>query len=296
MTNITILLLQGFLYEELRIVVVGKNCYIKRGTLDALLGSDKLKFGTYASKDRFVSRSHATPGISQLQRDRYVDKTFERVFIVTTTPDITDCPIIPMRDDIVKFLTMTSPGPHMIILAVETGFEAELENYDEMLKPFIEVFGENVKRHFVLSLDRKPDGSVTSIFDNSPICKRLVQKHRLVYLEQQKRYRFVSDILRIVRQIRRDTMVPYFSNHIYETTEKFLKLESLEQYDSQLEKVRDREVEIASLSGKLSLLKRQQNSIKDLNTRELAIKHFDTGLLKQSFQQEIEKSSRCDIL
>lgn len=283
------------MYEELRVVVVGKNSFIKRCMVDALLGKDHFTLGTYASKRLFLSQTDTKPGTSQLQRDRYVDNAFERVFIVTTTPDITGCPIIAMRDDILTFITMTSPGPHMIILAVEASVEAESDNYDEMLKPFIKVFGENVQRHFALALDKKPDGSVANIFKNSPICESLVQKYRVLYLEQQ-RDRFIPDIIRIVKQIRKNTMVPYFSDHIYERTETLLKLKSLEQYDYQLEEVRHKEVEIASLSGKLSLLKRQQNSIKDLNTRELAIKHFDTSLLKQTFQQEFEQSSRCDIL
>ncbi|XP_063431717.1 GTPase IMAP family member 4-like [Mytilus trossulus] len=202
-----------------------------------------------------------------------------------------------MRDDILKFLTMTSPGPHIIILALETSFATELESYDAMLEPFIEVFGKNIVHYVALVLDKKQKSSIPDMFDSSPICGNLVKKDRLIYFEQQKRNQLVFDILQIVRQIRTETMEPYFSNDFYAKTEYVLKQKCLEQLDSQLEEVRRQEPEIASLKEKLSILEERQNIITDLNTRESAIKHFDISLLKQIFNREIDKeTSTCEIL
>ncbi|CAC5376543.1 unnamed protein product [Mytilus coruscus] len=289
--------ISGLTDEEIRIVVAGKSCSIKRKILDAILGKDTLNhLGTYRYRP-LLSQIDAVPVITQLQRDRYEDTSFGKAFIVTTTPDTTGLPIKALRDDILKFLTMTSPGPHIIILALDTSFATEIENYDEMLEPFIEVFGKNIVHHVALVLDKKQDVSIPDIFDNSPICGKLVKKDRLIYCEQQKRHQFVIDILQIVRQIRTETMKPYFSNDLYAKTEDILKQKCLEQYDSQLEEVRRQEVEIASLKEKLSLLEKRQNIITDLNTRESAIKHFDISLLKQIFNRETDKeTSTCEIL
>lgn len=277
-----VLIFSGVLDEEIRIVIVGKGCSVKREISDAILGKNVFETDSLRRR-RFLSQTDAAPVISQLQRDRYVDSMFGKVFIVTTTPDFTGSPINAMPDYTPKFLAMTSPGPHIIILAVETSSSAESVNYDEMVEPFTHVFGKSIHQYFAVILDKRKDGLFQNIFDNSPICQKLVRQGRLLYFEKQKRNRLVVDILQIVQQIRKETTEPYFSNNLFLKTEEILKQKSLEQYDNQLDKVRQHEVEIASLKAKLSFLEREQDIIKDLNTRESAIQHFDINEFKHIF-------------
>ncbi|VDI59944.1 Hypothetical predicted protein [Mytilus galloprovincialis] len=199
-----------------------------------------------------VPAGRCTSHITALQRDQYVDTMFGKVFIVTTTPDFTGSPTNAMRENAPQFLAMTSPGPHIIILAVEPSSSTESDNYDGMVEPFKDVFDKNIHEHFAVVLDEKQDALIPHNFDNSPVCKRLVQKGRLLYFEKQKRHRLVTNILQIVQEIRKETTEPYFSNYFYRKTEEILKQKRLEQYDNQLDKVRQHEVEIASLKAKLS--------------------------------------------
>ncbi|CAC5391229.1 unnamed protein product [Mytilus coruscus] len=281
----------GKRYEEVRIVVAGKGSFIKTEITEAILGDGILKSQRYGIGERELAL-----GTTQLQRGRTVDKMFEKVFTVTTTPDISGSPLKALRDEILKFLTMTSPGPHIVILAVNSSLRIEYENFDDMLKPFMDVFGEQFQEYIVLALEEEFSHR-TSLFSNSPICKKLVQKNRILYLEYGRRRLFVSDMLSFIEKIQRQTKVSYFSNPLYERTEQVLRLKSLEQYDTQLEEVREQETEIALLREKLIMLEGQRKVTQGLDTRESAIEHFNPRLLRQSLQHEIDKeTSTCNIL
>lgn len=283
----------GKRYEEVRIVVAGEGSTIKMEITDAILGDGTLKSQGYG-----ISKPGVASGTTQLKRGRTVDKMFERVFTVTTTPDISGSQLKTMRDEIVQFLAMTSPGPHIVILAVNNPavYIDYEKNIDSMLTPFVDVFGEQFLEYIVLALDDE-SSRINSKLCTSSICKKLVQKDRILYLEYGRRNLFVKDMLSFIEKIQKETKVSHFSNPLYERTEQVLKIKSLEQYDTQLEEVRQQETEIALLREKLIMLEGRQKITQCLDSRESAIKHLNPRVLRQSLQREIDKeASTCDIL
>lgn len=123
--------------EEIRIILIGKRNSGKTATANTILG--------YSAFDNSHNSLTKSCRYGTCQR-------FDRRLVVVDTPDVCNH---DNRTELLKAISLTSPGPHVFIFVV--GIGNINQNDEETYSNLIKMFGYEVSHHMIILFTRKDD-------------------------------------------------------------------------------------------------------------------------------------------
>lgn len=230
--------------------------------------------------------------IGHVTRRKYTDLAFGKKFVVigTTGEDLFFPNNNELSKDIARIITLTSPGPHAIIVAVRNSLFIG-DKIDEIISPIAKLFGPDIVNYIIISLILESSaisGASEIMIKGSSIVQELVRKERVMYLDSEKlqlehREFLVEKVLQLIDQTASSKGKSYFTNQMYLRSEELISEKMIQFHESSLDKYRTLESQIAYLKSKIFILKKEQNQIKRYNEREVVLSTVEKDIYRENW-------------